>query len=47
MVTVLGDRAYRAFIVDSPGMDPSAPWPKDQHDARNTGNPVTPIANGL
>lgn len=27
-----------AYIVDSPGLDPSAPWPKYQHDARNTGN---------
>jgi outer membrane protein assembly factor BamB len=32
-----------AFIVDSPGLDPNAPWPKFQHDARNTGNPATPI----
>ncbi|SEL26349.1 Outer membrane protein assembly factor BamB, contains PQQ-like beta-propeller repeat [Stigmatella aurantiaca] len=32
-----------AFIVDSPGLDPDAPWPKYQHDARNTGNPATPI----
>jgi outer membrane protein assembly factor BamB len=34
-----------AFIVDSPGMDPNAPWPKYQHDARNTGNPATSITN--
>lgn len=34
-----------ALIVDSPGLDPNAPWPKYQHDARNTGNPVTPITN--
>jgi hypothetical protein len=34
-----------AFIVDSPGLDPNAPWPKYQHDARNTGNPATPITN--
>lgn len=26
------------YIVDSPGLDPTAPWPKYQHDARNTGN---------
>ena len=32
-----------AVIVDSPGLDPSAPWPKYQHDVRNTGNPTTPI----
>jgi hypothetical protein len=34
-----------ALIVDSPGLDPNAPWPKFQHDARNTGNPATPITN--
>jgi hypothetical protein len=39
-----GSKLY-AFIVDSPGMDPNAPWPKFQHDARNTGNPATPITN--
>ncbi|MEW6430300.1 MAG: hypothetical protein AB1730_02225 [Myxococcota bacterium] len=27
-----------AYIVDSPGLDTTAPWPKYQHDARNTGN---------
>jgi hypothetical protein len=28
-----------AYIVDSPGgLDSTAPWPKYQHDARNTGN---------
>jgi hypothetical protein len=32
-----------AVIVDSSGLDPSAPWPKYQHDVRNTGNPTTPI----
>lgn len=32
-----------AFIVDSPGLDPAAPWPRFQHDARNTGNPATPL----
>ncbi|HEY0093426.1 MAG TPA: hypothetical protein VGB96_03845, partial [Archangium sp.] len=32
-----------ALIVDSPGLDPDAPWPKYQHDARNTGNPTTPL----
>jgi hypothetical protein len=32
-----------AVVVDSPGLDPSAPWPKYQHDVRNTGNPTTPI----
>jgi hypothetical protein len=28
-----------AFIVDSPGLETGAPWPKFQRDARNTGNP--------
>ncbi|MGZ6130877.1 MAG: hypothetical protein ACXWLF_02560 [Myxococcaceae bacterium] len=32
-----------SVIVDSPGLDPTAPWPKYQHDVRNTGNPTTPI----
>lgn len=32
-----------AVLVDSPGLDPTAPWPKYQHDVRNTGNPTTPI----
>lgn len=32
-----------SLIVDSPGLDSSAPWPKYQHDIRNTGNPTTPI----
>ncbi len=27
-----------AYIVDSPGLDATATWPKYQHDARNTGN---------
>jgi len=40
----VGSRLY-AFLVDSPGLDPNAPWPKYQHDARNTGNPATPITN--
>jgi hypothetical protein len=26
------------YIVDSPGLDSTASWPKYQHDARNTGN---------
>ena len=32
-----------ALIVDSRGLDSAAPWPKYQHDVRNTGNPTTPI----
>jgi hypothetical protein len=35
-----------AIIVDSPGLGQgTAAWPKYQHDARNTGNPATPITN--
>jgi hypothetical protein len=34
-----------AIIVDSPGLDSTAPWPKYQHDSRNTGNPETPITS--
>jgi hypothetical protein len=41
---VAGSKLY-SFIVDSPGLDPNAAWPKYQHDARNTGNPATPITN--
>ena len=33
-----------AFIIEEPGFDSGAnAWPKFQHDARNTGNPATPI----
>jgi len=32
-----------AALVDSPGLSATAPWPKYQHDARNTGNATTPI----
>ncbi|HEX8441698.1 hypothetical protein [Archangium sp.] len=39
-----GGKLY-AFVVDSRGLDPNAPWPKFQHDARNTGNPATPITS--
>lgn len=34
-----------SIIVDSHGLDPSAPWPKYQHDARNTGNSTTGVVN--
>jgi hypothetical protein len=40
-----GSSRLFALIVDSAGLDPNAPWPKYQHDARNTGNPATPITN--
>lgn len=39
-----GGKLY-AFVVDSRGLDTSAPWPKYQHDSRNTGNPDTPISS--
>jgi hypothetical protein len=39
------DRRLYAVVVDSPGPDASAAWPKFQHDARNTGNPATPVTN--
>jgi len=39
------DGKLYAFVVDSRGLDPDAPWPKYQHDARNTGNPNTPISS--
>ncbi len=32
-----------AYVVDSPGLDPTAQWAKYQHDARNTGNVSVPI----
>jgi hypothetical protein len=43
-VPSIDGRLY-AFVVDSPGLDPSAPWPKYQRDPRNTGNPATPITS--
>jgi hypothetical protein len=33
-----------SIVVDSHGLDSSAPWPKYQHDARNTGNPATMLS---
>jgi PQQ-like domain len=32
-----------AVVVDSAGLESTSPWPKYQHDVRNTGNPTTPI----
>jgi hypothetical protein len=32
-----------AVLVDSPGLDRNAPWPRHQHDPANTGNPATPL----
>jgi outer membrane protein assembly factor BamB len=36
------DGRLHAVVVDGP-LDPSAPWPKPYHDARNTGNAATPL----
>lgn len=33
-----------AIVVDSRGIDTTAPWPKYQHDPRNTGNADTPLS---
>jgi hypothetical protein len=33
-----------AVVVDSPGIDSSASWPKYQHDPRNTGNASTDLS---
>ncbi|MBU8898967.1 hypothetical protein KRR26_25470 [Corallococcus sp. M34] len=33
-----------ALIVDSRGLDSTAPWPRPQHDARNSGNPAMPVS---
>jgi len=41
----VGTSKLYAFIVDSPGLAANAPWPKFQRDARNTGNPATPVTN--
>lgn len=43
-VPALDGRLY-ALVVDSPGLDKNAPWPKYQRDARNTGNSGAPITN--
>ena len=32
-----------SLVVDSRGIDTTAPWPKYQHDPRNTGNPNTSL----
>jgi hypothetical protein len=37
------DGMLTAILVDSHGLDTSSPWPRYQHDARNTGNSTTPI----
>lgn len=41
-----GTGALYAIIVDSAGLDDAAPWPKFQHDTRNTGSTLTTPVNG-
>ncbi|MBS1153473.1 MAG: cell surface protein [Myxococcaceae bacterium] len=38
-----GSGALYAIIVDSRGLDPTAPWPRFQRDTRNTGSVETPV----
>ncbi len=38
-----GDGSLYAFVIDSMGIDSSAPWPRQQHDPQNTGNPATDL----
>ncbi|HVE86580.1 MAG TPA: hypothetical protein VND93_27170, partial [Myxococcales bacterium] len=33
-----------AIIIDNPGIDTTSPWPKYQHDPRNTGSLSTPLS---
>jgi hypothetical protein len=40
MLYVAAGRRLYALLVDSPALDTSAPWPKFQRDARNSGNPA-------
>jgi hypothetical protein len=42
---VVAETKLYSFIVDSPGLALNAPWPKFQRDARNTGNPATPLVD--
>jgi hypothetical protein len=45
VVTASGSAAtLNAILVDSPGVDPAAPWPRYQHDPGNTGNPATDLS---
>lgn len=40
-----GSTSLSAIVVDSHGIDTTAPWPKYQHDPRNTGNADTPMSD--
>jgi len=40
-----GSTSLTAIVVDSHGIDTTAPWPKYQHDPRNTGNVDTPMTD--
>jgi hypothetical protein len=42
-VATRNDASLQAIIVDSPGLDGTAPWPRFHHDNANTGNPQTPL----
>ncbi len=42
-IAVRTDSALTAVVVDSPGLDGTAPWPRFHHDNGNTGNPETPL----
>ncbi len=45
LYVAVGNKLH-AFVVDSPRLlKETNSWPKYQHDARNTGNPATPITN--
>jgi hypothetical protein len=45
LYVAVGNKLH-AFVVDSPRLlKDTNSWPKYQHDARNTGNPATPITN--
>jgi hypothetical protein len=39
-----GDGTIYAFVTDSIGLDTTAPWPKSQHDPRNSGSAGTALA---
>jgi hypothetical protein len=45
LYVAVGNKLH-ALVVDSPSLfKDSNSWPKYQHDARNTGNPATPVTN--
>jgi len=44
VVTAGTQTTVYAILVDSPGIDGSAPWPRYQHDPGSTGNSGTSLA---